>query len=100
MCNQNLLNFFENNDLKDCLIYTYCKMGNIQEGIEKIKEENQTNLNYILDNINSIKFSIKFIDWLIDKIKRYIELGIEACHIISNNSDTLGNYWEQLLNVK
>jgi hypothetical protein len=99
VCNQNLLNFFENNDLKDCLIYTYCKMGNIQEGIEKIKEENQTNLNYILDNINSIKFSIKFIDWLIDKIKRYIELGIEACHIISNNSDSLGNYWEQLLNV-
>ena len=99
MCNQNLLNFFENNDLKDCLIYTYCKMGNIQEGINKIKEEDETNLNYVLDNINSIKFNTKFIDHLIDKIKRYIELGIEACHIISNNSDTLGNYWEQLLNV-
>ena len=48
-------------------------MGNkYSRRIEKINEEIQKNLDYILNNINSSKFNIKFIDWLIDKIKRYI----------------------------
>ena len=101
VCNKNMLDFCYDNKLIDCYIYINYKIGNIEKGVDTVIDELKKNLDYILNNINNSinsKNRRKFIYWLIDKNNRYLDLGIEACKLISNNFVIMESFWEKILN--
>ena len=101
VCNKNMLDFCFDNKLIDCYIYINYKIGNVEKGVDTVIDALKKNLDYILNNINNSNNSKnrrKFIYWLIDKNNRYLDLGIEACQLISNNSEIMESFWEKILN--
>ena len=92
LCNKDLLEDLKKNKVNDAVIYIYLKIGDTEKCVEytvKVLDKIFSEIkNYIINYNEKVRSDIIFIK--LEDIKRYLDLGLEACPYIppkSNYSD-------------
>ena len=103
LCKENLLKDLLSKEIYDACIYIYHVLNKLDEGINLTKNEMKKTLNEIFDEITSKKYNSINIDNMINKYKKYVELGLGICQkseiMRKREIDLVDDYWLLLINI-
>ena len=103
LCKENLLKNLLSKEVYDACIYIYNIRDKLDEGIDLTKKEMKKTLDEIFTEITSKKYNSINIDNMLNKFKKYVELGLGICQkseiMMKKEIDLVKDYWLLLINV-